>query len=111
MSDFLIPDSQAQQAFDILRSTDHARSRAAYEFSEKNLKVVLAREIAKSNSSSMSAKENDALRSEGYLEALNALRTVAEAYYTHKDRRDAASACLDAWRTQQSDRRALGKVG
>lgn len=37
-------------------------------------------------------------------------RLIAESYYALKDQRDAASATLDAWRTQQSDARAMGKV-
>jgi len=111
MSQFIIPDSQAQGAFDILRSTDHAIKRAAFEMSEKRLKVVLARAAAESNAKTVSERDNAALCSQSYTEALEQLEAVSEAYYIAKDRRDAASACLDAWRTQQSDRRSMAKVG
>jgi hypothetical protein len=43
VTDFHIPDALVQHSFDILKSHDHAKARAAYEFSEKHLKVVFAR--------------------------------------------------------------------
>jgi hypothetical protein len=43
--------------------------------------------------------------------ALTDLRKVEEGYHRARDKRDAAHAIIEAWRTQQSDRRAMGKVG
>jgi hypothetical protein len=100
----------AQMAFDVLRSNDHAIKRAAYEASEKRLKVVLARAEGRSEAKSKGDRESEALRSDEYSEALNQFEAIAEAYYMARDKRDAASACLDAWRTQRSDQRAMGKV-
>lgn len=111
MADFRIPESHVQHAFEVLKAGDHATARAAYEFAEKQLKVILAKAAAASNASSVAQRENEALRSAEYERALDQFKAIAENYYRAKDRRDAASAIIDAWRTQQSDMRAMGKVG
>jgi len=105
-----IPDAHVQHSFEILKSGDHAAARAAYEWSERALKTVLADEASQSNATSQGQREQDALRSERYKEALREFRKVAELYFHERDRRDAASAILDAWRTLQSNNRQLGKI-
>lgn len=111
MADFRIPDSHVQHAFDVLKSGDHAAARAAYEFADKQLKVVLAKAAGASNATSVAQRENEALRSMEYERALGQFSAVAETYYKARDRREAAVAIIDAWRTQQSDMRAMGRVG
>lgn len=106
-----VPEAHVQHAFDILKSQDHAKTRAAYEFGEKHLKVVLAKAQIASNGKTIGEREASALASPEYERALVDFRMVAELYHLARDRRDAASAIIDAWRTQQSDLRALGKVG
>lgn len=108
---FVIPESHVQHAFDVLKGNEHAAARAAYEFSEKQLKVILAKAAGASNASSATQRESEALRSEEYERALNAFKLVCEAYYKARDRREAAVAIIDAWRTQQSDQRAMARVG
>lgn len=108
---FRIPDDHVEHAFEILKSGDHAAARAAYEFAEKALKTVLAKAAAMSNATSATQRENDALRSPEYERALNDFRLVAETYHKARDRREAAVAVIDAWRTQRSDERAMGRVG
>jgi hypothetical protein len=110
MADFHIPESHVQHAFDLLKSGQHAVARAAYEFAEKQLKVVLAKAAAQSNATSIAAREAEALRSPEYERALDAFKAIAETYYREKDRREAAAAIIDAWRTQQSDLRAMGRA-
>lgn len=105
-----IPESHVQRAFDILMSSDHATARAAYEFSEKNLKVVLAKAAAASNAKTVSERENEAMRSPEYMEALENYRLLAKAYFEARDKREAANAVLDGWRTLSADQRALEKV-
>lgn len=105
-----IPDKQVQAAFDILNSPDHAKARAAHEYAEKRLKVVLAKAQLTANGKTVGEREATALASEEYEAACKHARMIAETYYSLKDQRDAASATLDAWRTQQSDMRAMGKV-
>lgn len=105
-----IPEKQVQAAFDVLNSPDHAKARAAHEYAEKRLKVVLAKVQLTANGKTVGEREATALASEEYEAACKHARMIAETYYSLKDQRDAASATLDAWRTQQSDQRALGKV-
>jgi hypothetical protein len=106
-----IPDSHVEHAFDVLKSQKHAAARAAYEFAEKQLKVVLAKAELTANGKTVGERQASALASAEYERALNDFRLVAENYHSERDRRDAASAIIDAWRTQQSDMRAMGKVG
>lgn len=106
----LIPESHVQRAFDILKSTDHAAARAAYEYAEKHLKTVLAKAISASNAKTVGERENEGLRSPEYAEALDNFRLIAKAYFEAKDKREAANAVLDGWRTISADQRALEKV-
>lgn len=106
-----IPDTHVEHAFDVLKSQKHAAARAAYEFAEKQLKVVLSKCYLRAEGKTVGEREAAAQASPEYERALNDFRLVAENYHGERDRRDAASAIIDAWRTQQSDMRAMGKVG
>lgn len=106
-----IPDSHVEHAFEVLKSPKHAAARAAYEFAERQLKVTLAKAELQANGKTVGERQASALVSPEYERALNAFKLVAESYYQERDRRDAASAIIDAWRTQQSDMRAMGRVG
>lgn len=106
MSVFRISDNLVQGAFDILRSSEHAIARAAFEASERGLKTVLAKAARDSNAKTVAERENAALCSEAYKLALESHHAVSEHYFMLRDKRDAAVACMDAWRTQQSDLRS-----
>lgn len=106
-----IPDDHVQHAFDLLKSGSHATARAAYEFAEKQLKVTLARAEMAANGKTVGERQATALTSDEYDRAVRDYRLVAENYYRERDRREAAVAVIDAWRTQQSDLRAMGRVG
>ena len=110
-SNFQIPDEHVEHAFTILKSKDAAVARAAYEYAERHLKVVLAQAASKSNASSQAQRDQQALQSEEYLLALENFEDVAAAYFIARDRRDAAIAIIEAWRSIQANERALGKVG
>lgn len=105
-----VPERHVEHAFDVLRSKDHAAARAAYEFAEKHLKVVLAKAEVASNGKTVADRQNSALTSPEYERALQDFKLIANAYYEARDRREAASAIIEAWRTQQSDLRAAGRV-
>lgn len=107
----LIPDEHIDHALDILKADEHAIARAAYEVAEKELKVTLARAEKASPGKTVGDRQADALTSPEYARALNDFRLLAENYYRHRDRRDAAEAVIDAWRTQKSDARAMGRIG
>lgn len=106
-----ISDRLVEQAFERLRSTDHALARAGYEMAEKQLKVTLSRAEMQANGKTVGEREATALASPEYERALSDFRLVASSYYRERDRREAAAAIIDAWRTQQSDMRAMGRVG
>src|SRR4051812_6172592 len=80
-----IPDKQVQAAFDILNSPDHAKARAAHEYAEKRLKVVLAKAQLGANGKTVGEREATALASEEYEAACKHARLIAEAYYSLKD--------------------------
>jgi len=105
-----ISEPQIQAAFDVLHDQAHAKSRAAYEFAEKRLKVVLAKAQLAAEGKTVGERDANAQTSPEYEAALTKFRLIAETYYTERDRRDAAAAVIDAWRTQQSDMRAMGRV-
>lgn len=107
---FHIHDDQAQVAFDVLHGGEHAKARAAYEYAERRLKVAYAKAQLAAEGKTVGERDANAMVSNDYQAALKAFHQIAETYYLERDKRDAASACLDAWRTQQSDRRAMGKV-
>lgn len=106
-----IPESHVEHAFDVLRSGAHATARAAYEFADKQLKVTLAKAELSAEAKTVGERAAIALTSQEYERALTAFKHIAEAYYRERDRREAASAIIDAYRTQRSDERAAGRVG
>jgi len=106
-----IPDSHVEHAFELLKSQTHATARAAYEFAEKHLKVILAKAELSADAKTVGERQATALASPEYERALNDFKLVAENYHRERDRREAASAVIDAWRTQQSDLRSMGRVG
>src|SRR4051812_26480752 len=107
---FWISDEQVQTAFDALHSPEHAKARAAYEYAEKRLKVAFAKALLAAEGKTVGDREANAQVSEPYQAALKSFHLIAESYYGERDKRDAASAVLDAWRTLRSDARQLGKV-
>ena len=106
----IIPDSHVEHALKILQSGDHSRARGAYEWSEKQLKTVLAQEVLKSALKTVSERENEALASVAYVEALDAFKEIATAYFAARDRREAADAVLRTWQTASADNRAQGRI-
>lgn len=106
-----IPDAHVEHAFDLLKSGDHATARAAYEFAEKQLKVTLAKAEIQANGKTVGERQAAALTSPEYERALTAFRHIAENYYRERDRREAAAAIIDAYRTQAADLRAMARVG
>lgn len=107
---FLISDEEVQEAFHALHANEHAKRRAAYEYAEKRLKVVVAKQELEAEGKTVGERSAKALTSQPYEAALASFRIIAEAYYEARDRREAASAVIEAWRTQQSDRRAMRNV-
>lgn len=104
---FYISDEEVQEAFHVLQSNEHAKRRAAYEYAEKRLKIALAKALLDAEGKTTGEREARALTSEAYQQALASFKAISEAFHEAKDRREAAGAVIDAYRTQQSDRRAM----
>lgn len=108
---FQITDEQVQEAFNVLHEQTHAKARAGYEYAEKRLKVAYAKARQAAEGKTVGDRDDNAQTSEPYQAALKSFHLIAETYYAERDKRDAAGAVIEAWRTQQSDRRAMGRVG
>ena len=106
-----ISEPQIQAAFDVLHDQGHAKARSAYEYAEKRLKVALAKSTLAAEGRTVGEREALAQVSESYQAALRSFHLIAETYYSERDKREAAAAVIDAWRTQQSDARAMGRIG
>lgn len=106
-----IPDAQAEAALDWLR--DRASTLGAMKskavLAERMVKRVLALEKKRSDAKTQDGKEQDALCSDAYLEAIIAEAEAAGALETERGMRDAAGAKLDAWRTLRASERAMSK--
>lgn len=106
-----IPDETVEGALRVLNSGKHAAAKAAYDFSEKQLKVTLARLASSSDAKTVADREAYALTHPDYAKALEDFRLVSEAYYGARDQRDAASALVDCWRSLKADGRRADRVG
>lgn len=105
-----IKDETIEAALRVLNSSTHARAKAAHEYGQDQLKVILAKEALASNAKTADERKNEALTSQAYLTALEEHRKVAEVYFEARDKREAADAILRAWQTSSADNRAMGRV-
>jgi hypothetical protein len=111
----MITEKQVQWAMDILidRDSQAAKARAAHEHMSDLDKVVLAKltNDAPDDMKSAAARETWARAHPQYEAHLEQKRVLAEMDYKARDRRSAASAIIEAWRTEQSNARMAGRVG
>ena len=108
----MISDEEIEKALDYLRdnSTPAAQARANRIYMEEYRKVVKAQLMGKSNETAVGAQERFAYAHEDYNKHLEAMRTAIEMDERHRFLLQAASAKIDAWRTEQSNYRAMGKI-
>ena len=111
----MITEQQVQWAMDILidRESQAAKARAAHEHTSDMDKVVLAQLmfVAPAEMKTAGAREGWARMHPEYRAHLEQKRTLAEMDYKARDRRSAASAIIEAWRTECSNARAGAKIG
>lgn len=111
----MITEAQVQWAMDILidRESQAAKARAAHEHMGDLDKVVLAKltHDAPDDLKSSAAREAWARAHPNYSAHLEQKKVLAEMDYKQRDRRSAASAIIDAWRTEQSSARMAARVG
>lgn len=111
----MITEQQVQWAMDILidRESNAAKARAAHEHMSDLDKVVLAKltNDAPDDLKAAAAREAWARAHPSYEAHLEQKKVLAEMDYKARDRRSAASAIIEAWRTEQSNARMAGRVG
>lgn len=108
----MIPDRKVEHALNILTDAQHeaAKARAAAEHMEDLTKTVLAKLMMESEEKSAAAKEMEARADPRYQAHLEQLKMCKEIDYTWRDRRSAAAAIIEMWRTEQSNIRAAERV-
>lgn len=111
----MITEQQVQWAMDVLidRESQAAKARAAHEHTSDMDKVVLAQLMfeAPAEIKTVGVRESWARMHPDYRAHLEQKRTLAEMDYKARDRRSAASAIIEAWRTECSNARAGAKIG
>lgn len=109
----MISEKKVERALEILIDVraEGAKARAANEYLDDMGKVILAKLMMESNEKSAAAKEIYARAHPAYAEHLEQKRAVAETDYRFRDKKAAASAIIDCWRTEQSNARGAGKIG
>lgn len=108
----MISEKQFSHAMSILMDTEGAaaKARAAAEHMDDLTKTVLAECMDLCDEKSVAGREAFARQHPRYREHLDTLRTLREEDYRWRNRRSAASAVVDAWRTEQSNARAFGRA-
>ncbi len=109
----IVSEDKVDHALKILADKDGVASaaRAAHEYESDLIKVVKAQIMTRCNEKTIAAREMFALAHPDYKAHLERVQILAEQDYHHRDRRAAATAVIDAWRTEQSNNRAHGRVG
>lgn len=108
----MIAEADIEKAVDYLRTSaaEAATARANMKYLTEFLKSKRAQLKLKQTGVSNAAAEDSALADPAYLEVLEGYRVAVEMDARHQFKREAASALIDAWRTQQSTLRAEGKA-
>lgn len=108
----MISETDIEKAVDYLRASaqEAAQARANVKYLAEYLKSRRASLKLAQVGLSNAAAEDVALSSAEYLETLEGYRAAVELDAKHQFKREAASALIDAWRTQQSTLRAEGRA-
>lgn len=108
----MIDEKQKERALEILldREGKMAKTRAAHEYLSDMDKVILAKLMNECNEKSAAAKDAYARAHPDYQAHLEQKREVAELDYRNRDRKAAASAIIEVWRTEQSNARTMTRA-
>ncbi len=109
----MITDDQVDKALEYLRTNAHkaATARAHKIYMEEYRKTVKAQQMARHSGIPITAQEREAYSSPDYIMHLEAIK---EAVYQDEFNRwgmVAATSTIEAWRTQNANRRSEGKIG
>jgi hypothetical protein len=105
----MITEHQVQESVDYLfdSAVEGAQARANRAALEQGLKRIKAIEMLASKEKSSTAQETVALASDNYRVALDGFRDAVFADEKMRALRDAHSARIEAWRTQQATVRSM----
>lgn len=111
MATFTIRDETVHAAFDALEAHAQpaAAARAMRERREDERRAAKARAFLKA-SGSVAERESYALLSEEYRQASERYYAAVEADEEYRNTRSKCEAIIEAWRTVQSNFRAMGRV-
>ena len=108
----MINDADIEKAVDYLRdnATTAAQARANRIYLEEFRKTIKAEIMREHPSDSLGAQEAIAYAADRYRQHLLAMKDAIQQDEYHRWMMVAAEAKLEAWRTQQANSRALGKL-
>ena len=108
----MITDSDMEKAVDFLRSEagNAAKAKAEKEYLDSYSKVIKAQIQRENTLEGIGAQEARAYADQRYATHLNGLKVAIEQDEFYRWKRAAAEALIEAWRSQQANERALGKV-
>lgn len=109
----MITDQQAENALEYLRlnASKAAKARAERIYMEEFRKTVKSNMMQRHIEKPLAAQEREAYASPEYKTHLDAMREAIEADEYNRWGMVAATATLDAWRTEQANRRGESKIG
>jgi hypothetical protein len=108
----MIAESDVEKAVDFLRNSaqDAAEARASMKYLAEFLKSKRAQLKVAQTGVSNAAAEDIALADPAYLELLKGYQVAVEHDAFHSFKREAATALIDAWRSQNATNRALERM-
>lgn len=108
----MISEANIEKAVEFLRESaqEAAEARANVKYLAEFLKSKRAQIKAAQAGMSNAAAEDAALSHPAYLELLEGYRAAVEKDAFHSFKREAASAMIEAWRTQNANLRAEGRA-
>jgi hypothetical protein len=108
----IISDDDVQKALDYLRlnAPKAAQARANKVYMEEFRKTVKAQLMTVYNALPVNAQEREAYRSKAYTDHLTALKDAVYQDELNRWGMVAATSTIEAWRTQNANRRGEGKL-
>ena len=108
----IISDDDVQKALDYLRlnAPKAAQARANKVYMEEFRKTVKAQLMTVYSSLPVNAQEREAYRSKAYTDHLTALKDAVYQDELNRWGMVAATSTIEAWRTQNANRRGEGKL-
>lgn len=108
----MVDDDQAQRALDCLiaNAGKAAKARAERVYLEEFRKTIKSLQMQKYEGLAIGIQERNAYASAEYQQHLQALKEAVQADEKCRWSMVAAQATLDAWRTQQANRRSESKI-